>query len=226
MIDNGYLTSIQQLDAPVAFYDFEQLRQGTNSSSLLSGSLSDERLFDDNNFNANNVDQYLASKQRASAQIIEQIVELAQDRQGVMIFAATVAHARELISYLPPDQSALIIGDMKASARDSVIRAFKQRQIKFLVNVSVLTTGFDAPHVDVIAILRPTESVALFQQIVGRGLRLSEGKTDCLVLITVAAVLTCLAQKLTLPSTANDNEIVEVPLPGVPAPQSLLGQDG
>jgi DNA repair protein RadD len=50
------------------------------------------------------------------------------------------------------------------------------------VNVSVLTTGFDAPHVDVIAILRPTESVSLYQQIVGRGLRLSPGKTDCLVL--------------------------------------------
>jgi DNA repair protein RadD len=48
--------------------------------------------------------------------------------------------------------------------------------------VSVLTTGFDAPHVDVIAILRPTQSISLFQQIVGRGLRLSPGKKDCLVL--------------------------------------------
>ena len=56
------------------------------------------------------------------------------------------------------------------------------KEIKFLVNVSVLTTGFDAPHVDVIAILRPTQSISLFQQIVGRGLRLSPGKKDCLVL--------------------------------------------
>jgi DNA repair protein RadD len=46
----------------------------------------------------------------------------------------------------------------------------------------VLTTGFDAPHVDLIAILRPTESVSLYQQIVGRGLRLAPGKTDCLIL--------------------------------------------
>ena len=45
-----------------------------------------------------------------------------------------------------------------------------------------MTTGFDAPHVDVIAILRPTESVSLYQQIIGRGLRLNEGKTDCFVL--------------------------------------------
>lgn len=51
-----------------------------------------------------------------------------------------------------------------------------------MVNVAVLTTGFDAPHVDLIAILRPTESVSLYQQIVGRGLRLFAGKTECLIL--------------------------------------------
>jgi len=45
-----------------------------------------------------------------------------------------------------------------------------------------LTTGFDAPHVDVIAILRPTESNSLYQQIVGRGLRLSSDKKDCYIL--------------------------------------------
>lgn len=48
--------------------------------------------------------------------------------------------------------------------------------------MAVLTTGFDAPHVDLIAILRPTESVSLYQQIVGRGLRLCDGKQDCLIL--------------------------------------------
>ncbi|MGL9735408.1 MAG: hypothetical protein ACR5LF_06320 [Symbiopectobacterium sp.] len=52
----------------------------------------------------------------------------------------------------------------------------------YLVNVAVLTTGFDAPYVDVIAILRPTEYVSLYQQIIGRGLRLPPGKTDCLIL--------------------------------------------
>ena len=58
----------------------------------------------------------------------------------------------------------------------------KLKKFKYLVNVSVLTTGFDAPHVDVIALLRPTESVSLYQQIIGRGLRLNEGKKDCFVL--------------------------------------------
>lgn len=59
---------------------------------------------------------------------------------------------------------------------------FKARKIRYLVNVSVLTTGFDAPHVDLIAILRPTESISLYQQIVGRGLRLFRNKSQCIIL--------------------------------------------
>jgi DNA repair protein RadD len=76
----------------------------------------------------------------------------------------------------------MAVGDTASDERDQIIGRFKERSIKYLVNVSVLTTGFDAPHVDLIAILRPTESVSLYQQIIGRGLRLSEGKTDCLIL--------------------------------------------
>lgn len=100
----------------------------------------------------------------------------------MLIFTSTVQHAREVLSLLPEDQSALVLGETEGSERDELLRNFRERRIKYLVNVSVLTTGFDAPHVDVIAILRPTESVSLYQQIVGRGLRLFEGKSDCLVL--------------------------------------------
>ncbi|MFX4316501.1 ATP-dependent helicase, partial [Enterobacter sp. 63] len=83
---------------------------------------------------------------------------------------------------LPPGDVALITGETPGPERDALINAFKEQQFRYLVNVSVLTTGFDAPHVDLIAILRPTESVSLYQQIVGRGLRLAPGKTDCLIL--------------------------------------------
>ncbi len=90
-----------------------------------------------------------------------------------MIFAATVEHAKEITGLLPANDAALITGDTAGPERDALIAAFKQQQFRFLVNVSVLTTGFDAPHVDLIAILRPAESVSLYQQIVGRGLRLA-----------------------------------------------------
>ena len=165
MVDNGYLTTPQVLDAPIVFYDFSQLSRDS------FGRCAEQEL-----------NQLLQGKTRATREIIEQVKQEATTRKGVMIFAATVDHAREIIGYLPPDDSALIIGDTPLKERDQLINAFKQQRLKFLVNVSVLTTGFDAPHVDLIAILRPTESVSLYQQIAGRGLRLAPGKKDCLII--------------------------------------------
>ena len=165
MIKHKFLTPPLVYDATIAEYDFSQL-PGYQNGSYSSGELN----------------QLLVKHQRVTQSIIEQVIELSQTRQGVMIFAATVKHAQEILSYLPAEQSALIIGDTDQSKRDHLIQSFKHKQIKFLVNVSVLTTGFDAPHVDVIALLRPTQSVSLFQQIVGRGLRLATDKENCLIL--------------------------------------------
>ncbi|BFM48537.1 DEAD/DEAH box helicase [Marinomonas sp. THO17] len=167
MVKQGYLTPPIHFDAAIAHYDF----------SLLTESLDGEQSSDDIALN-----ELIHKYPRVTQAICEQILQLSTDRQGVMIFAATIDHAEEILGYLPAEQSALVTGKTKQKQRDQLIQAFKARQIKYLVNVSVLTTGFDAPHVDVIAILRPTQSISLFQQIVGRGLRLSPGKKDCLVL--------------------------------------------
>jgi DNA repair protein RadD len=133
-------------------------------------------------FDAEAVDRAYHGQGRKTAAIVADVVTRARDRQGVMFFAATVQHANEVLESLPPELSALVTGETPKAQRDSILARFKARQIKYLVNVSVLTTGFDAPHVDVIAILRKTESVGLLQQIIGRGLRLDDGKADCLVL--------------------------------------------
>lgn len=163
MIKNKYLTPPITIDAPVACYDFSKLElvDGRYSNSEIEGILKDQK--------------------RITPVIIENIKEMSKDRQGVMIFTSSVWHAREILSLLPMG-SAIVTGETPGDERDEIINDFKLKKIKFLVNVSVLTTGFDAPHVDVIAILRPTESVSLYQQIVGRGLRLSENKEDCLIL--------------------------------------------
>lgn len=196
MIDNGYLTPANVLDAPIALYDFEQLRPNQYGG-----------------YSEADLNRLFSSSKRATARIIEQVVDLARERQGVMIFAATVTHAKEIYGYLPPECSAIITGDMKTKARDSVISAFKNRQIKFLVNVSVLTTGFDAPHVDLIAILRPTESVGLYQQIVGRGLRLSEGKQDCLVLDYAGNTHSLFHPEIGEPKPDSSSVVVDVSCP-------------
>ena len=163
MIKNKFLTPPIKIDSPVACYDFSSLdlERHRYSQKEIEGVLKDQK--------------------RITPTIIKNIIEMAHDRQGVMVFTSSVAHAREILTLLPMG-SALVTGETEDSERDEIITDFKLKKIKFLVNVSVLTTGFDAPHVDVIAILRPTESVSLYQQIIGRGLRLSPGKTDCLVL--------------------------------------------
>lgn len=166
MIKNRYLTPPIKIDSPVAGYDFSSLK-------LRDGSLK---------FSINEVEDLLKDQERVTPVIIGNIVQMATDRQGVMIFTSSVRHAEEIMTHLPQDAAAIVVGDTPSEERDQIILRFKDRKIKYLVNVSVLTTGFDAPHVDLIAILRPTESVSLYQQIIGRGLRLSEGKKDCLVL--------------------------------------------
>ena len=133
-------------------------------------------------FDAADVDKAYHGHGRKTSAIVADVVAQSRGRNGVMFFAATVQHAQEVLASLPPELSAIVTAETKQAERASMLRRFKDRQIKYLVNVSVLTTGFDAPHVDVIAILRKTESVGLLQQIIGRGLRLDHGKSDCLVL--------------------------------------------
>ncbi|MEE1674012.1 DEAD/DEAH box helicase [Agarivorans aestuarii] len=160
LISKGYLTKPLVVDAPAARYQFDELPQQYSEAQL---------------------DQFLAGCPRVTQAICKQLVKLAEQRKGAMVFAASVNHAKEVAHYLPEEQTAVITAETPHAERDSLIERFKQQQLKFLVNVSVLTTGFDAPHVDLIAILRRTASVSLYQQIAGRGLRLNQGKTDCLI---------------------------------------------
>lgn len=108
-----------------------------------------------------------------------------QDRKSVLVFATGIDHAKQIATYLQDitgEYIRTIFGDTPSFERANVIRDFREGKFKYLVNVGVLTTGFDAPAVDCVAILRPTMSPGLFYQMVGRGFRLAPGKTDCLVL--------------------------------------------
>ncbi len=166
MIKHKYLTTPVKVDIPVTCYDFSELTENNRA------------------FTAGEVEEILKSQKRLTPFIIKNIMDITEryHRQGVMIFSSSVKHAEEIMSYLPPEDSRLVLGDTEISDRNETIDDFKKKKFKYLVNVSVLTTGFDAPHVDVIAILRPTESNSLYQQIVGRGLRLAPEKKDCYIL--------------------------------------------
>mgnify|MGYP002724282816 CR=1 FL=1 len=195
MVKQGYLAEPRRIDAAVERYDFSALVPSSRG------------LFREEELNR------VAAGNRATPGIIAEVVERARDRQGVMLFAASVAHAEEILGYLPATEAALITGETPSAERERLITAFKARELKYLVNVAVLTTGFDAPHVDLIAILRPTESVSLYQQIVGRGLRLSPGKRDCLILDYAGNPWDLYAPEVGSAKPDSDSEPVQVECP-------------
>lgn len=105
-------------------------------------------------------------------------------RTSAMIFGTSVAHAKRLRNEMQIRGVScdVITGETERGQRDEIIGRFKARALSCLASCDVLTTGFDAPVVDVLAIVRPTMSPSLYVQMVGRGMRLAEGKTDCLLL--------------------------------------------
>jgi DNA repair protein RadD len=130
----------------------------------------------------------------------EEIVAYTQDRHACLLFASGVSHARHIQHALEKlgRECGFVSGETPTAERDELLARFRgdradglfeRAPLKYLVNVNVLTTGFDAPNVDCVALLRPTMSPGLFYQMVGRGFRLHPGKKDCLVLDFAGNVL-------------------------------------
>ena len=111
-----------------------------------------------------------------------EICALFADRRRWLVFAVTVDHAVHVSDALSQRGVACAVVSAKtpAAERGALIHAFRNGSLRCLVNVAVLTTGFDVPELDAIALLRATKSPVLYVQIAGRGMRLAPGKTDCL----------------------------------------------
>lgn len=114
-----------------------------------------------------------------------EIVQHTAGRNATLIFASGVKHGRHIVDVLKREHSidcGFVCGATSTSERDETLARFKAGELKYLCNVNVLTTGFDAPHIDCVALVRPTMSPGLYYQMVGRGFRLHSSKEDCLVL--------------------------------------------
>lgn len=110
----------------------------------------------------------------------------AKDRKTI-IFAVDVKHANEIALEFKRHgiRIAVLTGSMKEKERALLLHDFAEGKTQALVNVNILTEGFDEPSVSCILFCRPTASKSLYLQMVGRGVRLFPGKKDCLVLDTV-----------------------------------------
>ena len=126
-----------------------------------------------------------------------EIVEYTRQRNACLIFASSVAHGQHIQRILQDKHSVecgFVCGETPTQERDATLSRFKNEllpdglfqtkrdPLKYLCNVNVLTTGFDAPNIDTVALVRPTNSPGLYSQAVGRGFRLHPSKKDCLVL--------------------------------------------
>lgn len=118
---------------------------------------------------------------------VEDIVARVKSRKRILVFCSTIRHAelvRSVLSHNTPSPIKAIYGDTPKEERETILQWFVEDspEQRYLINVGVLTTGYDAPCIDCVVLLRATCSASLYVQMVGRGMRLFPGKQDCLIL--------------------------------------------
>lgn len=144
------------------------------------------RIKQNGRFDQKQLEEVIDKSTRLTQLICTQIIHImeTQKRFGVFIFATTRKHAEEILTYLPAHESALILGDTKEDERTEILEKARHGNIKYIVNIAIISVGVDVPPYDTLAYLRSTESLVLLVQTMGRVLRLSQrtGKSNALVL--------------------------------------------
>jgi DNA repair protein RadD len=128
--------------------------------------------------------QRVVDKEPLNVAVVDEVIDLAGDRKAWLFFCAGVDHAHNVSAALNARgiPAACITGKTPSGERARIIADFKAGRLRALTNANVLTTGFDHPSIDLIAMLRPTMSPGLYVQMAGRGLRLKPHTDHCLVL--------------------------------------------
>lgn len=126
------------------------------------------------------------NNQRIRSKLYESYLQFANGRKGI-IYAINKCHAAKIAElYSSHGVKAMAIDcDTPRDVRQEMITAFKNGEISVLVNVDIFTEGFDCPDVNFIQLARPTKSLSLYLQQVGRGLRIVEGKEKTIILDNV-----------------------------------------
>lgn len=117
--------------------------------------------------------QEAVDKEAITYKALTESLELGHDRKHWLVFATGIAHAENIASMLDSMgvSAAVIHGNLNKTKREEILADFKKGKYQALVNNNVLTTGFDFPAIDMIIMLRPTNSPGLWVQMLGRGTR-------------------------------------------------------
>jgi DNA repair protein RadD len=116
--------------------------------------------------------------------VVQEVITLAGDRKAWLVFCTGVQHAEHVAEVLRQHgvSAQCVTGETPKAERKRMLGDFKAGKLRALTNANVLTTGFDYPDIDLIAMLRPTMSASLYVQMAGRGMRVKSHTDHCLVL--------------------------------------------
>lgn len=159
LLDEGYLSPIEYIHEPLMPYEEIPVNQSRSDYNL---------------------EAYTQAVVGREAQILSTISEAQNRYKSLLVFCSTTEQARHLSSVIIG--SKVVTADTPKNERTRIIYDFKRGIIKTIFNVQTLTTGFDHPSLDCIILLRPTRSLPLYNQILGRLTRIAPGKTKGIVI--------------------------------------------
>ena len=164
LIANGYLAKLTSKDTKT-HYDLTKV--GIRGGEFIESELQDA-----------------VSSITTNEELVDELISRAEGRKHWLIFCCGVNHAQQISSLLNEKgiNSNYIVGSMAKKEREAILNDFVTGKIKALCNAKILTTGFDFPDIDMIALLQPTLSPGLYMQEIGRGLRVKSDKGNCLIL--------------------------------------------
>jgi DNA repair protein RadD len=164
LIDDGYLSPVITLKTDT---QLDVAGVGTRGGEFIPGQL-----------------EAAVDLEHITKAAVREIVTYGHDRRSWLVFGSGIKHCQHIAEEIRGHaiSAECIFGETPKADRNWLINDFKSFQLRCLVSMGVLTTGFNAPSVDLLAMLRPTKSTGLYVQIVGRGTRVASGKDACLVL--------------------------------------------
>lgn len=162
LLNMGYLADLDYFYTPAPLYDERNLRDNSTGADFTDKSVEEEY---------RRIDFY-----SWLVQIVKRLIQpkSGRKRNGILVFTRFLKEAQRLASEI--EGCAMVSGDTPKDERERILVDFKAGEIKVVVNVGVLTTGFDYPELDIIVMARPTKSLSLWYQIVGRAIRPSPQK--------------------------------------------------
>ena len=162
LLNMGYLADLDYFYTPAPLYDERNLKDNSTGADFTDKSVQEEY---------RRIDFY-----SWLVQIVKRLMQPknGRKRNGILVFTRFLKEAQRLASEI--EGCAMVSGDTPKDERERILEGFKAGEIKVVVNVGVLTTGFDYPELDTIVMARPTKSLSLWYQIVGRAIRPSPQK--------------------------------------------------